>query len=93
MDDDTVLTLRRDDLTWTPADDGEVMVLDHRDSRYLAISVSGAPLWEALAAGATRAGLTEALVVAWDLDETQARADVDEFLEVLRARDLLESAG
>lgn len=92
VDDDTVLKLRTEDLSWTPADDGEVMVLDHRRSLYLAISASGAPLWDALASGATRAGLVEALVVAWGLDDASAGSDVDDFLALLHSRDLVETA-
>ena len=59
----TELRLRNDDLAWRTVDD-EMIAIDVRDSTYLTANDSGALLWEALAAGATREALAGSLVAA-----------------------------
>ena len=85
----TVLRLREDRLQWIDAD-GEVVALDERSLMYLNANPSGAVLWRALAAGATREQLVGSLLDAFEVDEETAGRDVDRFLEDLRSRDLLE---
>ncbi len=69
--------------------DGEVLVLDLRNSHYLAINRSGALLWPLLVAGATRASLASRLREAYDLAPAVAARDVDWFLDWLGGRGLL----
>jgi hypothetical protein len=69
--------------------DGEILVLDLRNSHYLAINRSGAVLWPLLLAGATRPSLAAALQEAYDLPGTDAGRDVDRFLDWLDGRGLL----
>jgi hypothetical protein len=69
--------------------DGEVLVLDLRNSHYLAINRSGALLWPLLIAGATRASLAATLREAYDLTPALAARDVERFLDWLGERGLL----
>jgi hypothetical protein len=82
------LCLREQDLDWREIDD-EIVVLDVRDAMYLAVRGSGAVLWRLLANTTTRDGLVDALVETYDIDETRAAGDVDEFLATLNERGLL----
>jgi hypothetical protein len=82
------LALRPDDLTWTTTDEG-VTVLDVRTARYLQLNRSGATLWERLSAGATLDELADSLCARFGIDVERARADAEEFVNVLRERDLL----
>ncbi len=65
------------------------MALDLRDSSYLAVNATGAPIWSALAEGGTREDLIEKLVLAHRIAREQAEIDLDRFLDELRAQDLL----
>lgn len=88
----TELRLRNDDLAWRTVDD-EMIAIDVRDSTYLTANDSGALLWEALAAGATREALAGSLVAAYGIDAETAAADVERFLTDLRERGLLDETG
>jgi hypothetical protein len=83
------LRLRNQALEWREIE-GEVVAVDTRKSVYMAVNRSGAALWPALAAGATREDLVERLVEAYGLDRGSAEGDVDAFLHVLDEHDLLE---
>lgn len=83
------ITLRGDDVSWTPTDDGQIVVLDLRTSRYLSLNASGAQLWTLLAEGATEAQLVDGLVARFGLAQDSAGRDVSAFLATLRERDLL----
>ena len=82
--------LRDADLDWREVE-GELVALDLRESRYLAINRSGQVLWAALAdgEGATRDELIERLAGAFEIDRERAAADVDAFTGELESRDLL----
>jgi Coenzyme PQQ synthesis protein D (PqqD) len=77
---------------WRQAD-GEVLVLDLRNSRYLAINRTGALLWPLLHQGATPAALQAAVSGAYDLPPADAERDVDRFLGWLGERGLLLDTG
>jgi hypothetical protein len=85
---DSRLRLRDGDLDWREVE-GEVVVLDLRESRYLAINRTGQVLWEALAKGATNDELIERLVEAGGIERARAAADVDAFTAELDSRGLL----
>jgi hypothetical protein len=80
--------LRDADLDWREVED-ELVVLDLRDSRYLAINRTGQVLWGPLAEGATEDELTERLVESFDIERARAAADVDAFTKDLESRGLL----
>lgn len=82
------MQLRDADLDWREVE-GELVALDLRESRYLAINRSGRVLWAALAEGATRDQLVERLVQAFGIEHARAAADVDAFTAELESRDLL----
>jgi hypothetical protein len=84
------LKLRGADLDWRELE-GELVALDLRESRYLAINRSGQVLWAALAEsdGATRDELIDRLVREFDLEQARAAADVDAFTAELESRGLL----
>ena len=85
------LRLRHKGVTWLEID-GEIVALDAETSKYLSANASGAVLWQALAEGATRDELAEALRSTFDIDERTALVDVDGFVAELEARHLIEEA-
>lgn len=82
------MKLRNVDLDWREVE-GELVVLDLRESRYLAINRTGQVIWTALAEGATRDELTERLVEDFEIERARAAADVDAFTTELESRGLL----
>jgi len=82
------IRLRTDGLTWREIDD-ELVVLDVVRSNYLATNEAGRVLWRSLASGATRDDLVRELSDAFALEAETAGADVDRFLDELRAQALL----
>lgn len=84
-----VLQLRRDQVTWRDVD-GEIIVLDKASASYFAINKTAVHLWHALEAGTTRGALIAELVSHYEIEESQAAADVDDFVARCRASDLLE---
>ncbi len=85
------LRLRDSDLEWRTVE-GEVVALDMSESAYLAVNDSGRRLWEALAAGTTRAALVELLVDGYALERERAEHDADAFLAELERRGLLATS-
>jgi hypothetical protein len=85
---DIQLRLRDTDLDWREVE-GELVALDLRESRYLAVNETGKKLWAALADGATRDELVERLVEAFGVERARAEADVDAFTAELDSRGLL----
>lgn len=79
----------RADVSWAPTDDGQVVVLDMRTSRYLSLNTSGSLLWTKLSDGATRQDLVMVLVDRFGLSEASATNDVTAFLQSLRTRELI----
>jgi hypothetical protein len=88
----TELRLRSDDLAWRTVDE-EMIAIDVRDSTYLTANDSGALLWVALAAGATKEQLASSLVDTYGIDAATAAADVEQFLSDLREHGLLDETG
>ncbi len=80
--------LRDDDLDWREVE-GELVALDLRDSRYLAVNRTGQILWAALTEGATRDQLVDRLTGAVEVERSRAAADVDAFTADLESRGLL----
>ena len=89
MEDPQFLRLRAGAVDWREVE-GEVVVLEHDGSTYLAVNQSGAALWPALARGATVKELVEILCERFDVDTAQAQADVEAFAATLDERHLLE---
>jgi hypothetical protein len=88
-DSNRPVALRARDLHWREID-GEVVILDGRARRYLALNHSGAELWRLLAGGTTRDELIARLTGVYGINDGEAAADVDRLLEALAARALLE---
>jgi hypothetical protein len=83
------LRLRTEGLEWR-AVEGEIVVLDVKDSVYLATNRAGALLWKALSEGTTHDALVAIIVDAYDVTPAVAEADVDRFLGQLSERGMLE---
>ena len=77
------------EITWQDVE-GEVVILDTGGRRYFTVSESAVPLWRMLAGGTTRAALVSSLSATHGLAAHEAAADVDAFLEQLRAGRLLD---
>jgi Tfp pilus assembly PilM family ATPase len=83
------MQLRQAGLTWHVAGD-DVVILDLKGSVYLKVNGSGRVLWERLAeVPSSEQQLTEALVDRYGIDEERAAADVAQFLDDMRRRNLL----
>lgn len=88
VSNDTRLQLRSDAVAWRVVDE-EIVALDLARSVYLGVNASGAALWPALVAGATRPELEAILVGRFDITPDQAVADVGAFLDGLQEHDLI----
>jgi hypothetical protein len=88
VSDDDLLRLRPEGVEWREID-GEIVALETGRSIYLAANPAGALLWARLAQGATRDELIAALRDRWPIEAERAAADVDAFLDQVRAHDLL----
>ncbi|MET8091470.1 PqqD family peptide modification chaperone [Micromonospora sp. NPDC005220] len=88
-DTTTVYRVRGDRVAWRAAGD-ETVLLDLRQSVYLALDRSAAMLWPHLMAGATAAELAEVLAERGPVELERAAADVAAFLAELEAIDLIE---
>ena len=82
------LRLRNTDLDWREVE-GELVALDLRESRYLAVNETGKQLWGALGDGATHDELVNRLVESFGVERSRAAADVDAFVADLDARGLI----
>ncbi|MFJ2081955.1 PqqD family protein [Micromonospora chokoriensis] len=85
----TVYRVRGDRVAWRAARD-ETVLLDIRQSVYMALDRSGAMLWPHLMEGATAAELAEVLAERGPVELERATADVHAFLAELEAIDLIE---
>jgi Coenzyme PQQ synthesis protein D (PqqD) len=85
---ETTFRLRDDALEWREVEE-QIVALDLKTSRYLALNRSGRVLWERLAGGATMDELIDALVEAYELDRERAGADVEALLAQLEDEDLI----
>jgi hypothetical protein len=83
-----VLRLKDSDIVWRSVED-EIVILHRGDWEYLAVNETGALLWTRLVDGATRSDLVSLLLREYDIDEERAVIDVEAFLTLLSARDLL----
>ena len=73
--------------------DGELVIYDLRDRRYLGGNATAAALWPLLVEGTSREALTERLEAAYGIDPDRARSDVDAFVSALDSLGMLASAG
>jgi hypothetical protein len=87
--DDPRIKLRRERLEFVQVD-GEVVVLDSRDSLYYSVNGSGGELWSALRAGTTESDLAQLLIDRHGIEAIRARADVTAFVTQLTEAGLLE---
>ena len=85
----TLLKLREASMEWREIGE-EVVAVDLREARYLALNPTGAVLWPHLAAGATSDRLVDLLVERFACPRETAERDLGVFLEELRQMDLLE---
>ena len=85
----TLLRIRPSDLAWRAVGDS-IVILDLRTSSYLSISGSGTIIWAALKDEATQIELVEAVLQQYEVDANTAARDVEEFLNKLDAKGLVE---
>jgi Coenzyme PQQ synthesis protein D (PqqD) len=83
--------LREDAVAWREVED-EIVALDLASSEYVSVNRSGAVIWPLLVEGTTTAECAGRLVDEYGLDSSDAARDVDQFLEALAARNLLETS-
>ncbi len=83
-----LIKLRSEDIQWKEVE-GEIVILDLKSSRYMAVNKSGRFLWEAAAEGTTRSQLVKALMDKFQLDQGTANRDVNDFIETLRRNELI----
>ena len=73
--------------------DGELVIYDLRDRRYLGGNATAAALWPLLVEGTSREALAERLEAAYGVEPGRARSDVDAFVSALGALGMLASTG
>ena len=88
-DDDAVLKLRSNELTWREVD-GEIIALDLTSSLYFTTNRTGTLLWLRLVEGANIGELAALLTEQFELAETDARGNVTSFIALLDSHSLLE---
>ncbi len=71
--------------------DGELVIYDLRERRYLGGNRAAAVLWEQLVEGTSLERLAKALADTYGIDAERADADAASFVETLRAAGLLAS--
>jgi hypothetical protein len=81
--------LRTADLSWRELD-GEGVLLDLRQSKYLTVNPTGTTLLQLLAGECTSAELATALVAKYSISQAEAEEDVASFVAELDARGLLD---
>lgn len=84
----TLLRLRRDGVACSDLG-SEIVILDLDSSSFFSVADSAAIVVGALTAGASREHLIERLTETYDVQASEAAADVDAFLSDLRSRNLL----
>jgi hypothetical protein len=89
--DDGWVQLRRQNLTWREID-GVIVVLDLDSSTYLTTNQSGRFLWEMMIDGTTVTDLVARLQSSFALSDETAATDVESFLQLLDANNLLQRA-
>jgi Coenzyme PQQ synthesis protein D (PqqD) len=82
------IKLRSEDIQWKEVE-GEIVILDLRSARYMAVNESGRFLWEAAAEGTTRTRLVKELMDKYHIDHPTAERDVEDFIETLRRNQLM----
>ena len=69
---------------------GELALFDSRDGAYHALNASGAAIWREVAAGLDEAGIVRALAADHNAPAAEIEQDVRAFLDLARAKGLLE---
>ena len=72
--------------------DGELVIYDLRDRRYLGGNATAAALWPLLVEGTSREALAERLAAAYRIEPDRARSDVDAFVSMLASLGMLTGA-
>jgi hypothetical protein len=85
----TTVKLRSEGLTWQEID-GELVILDLKNSVYLTTNVAGAVLAKLLTHGRTLDELSDALVDRFGIEYDVARRDTEAFVNQLRDKRLLD---
>ena len=67
----------------------ESVLLDLKGQQYFRLNDTGQAIWRALEAGMTRPAIIAELMQTFDVDETNAGAEVDRFIKELAAAGLL----
>ncbi|MDP9344676.1 MAG: PqqD family protein [Actinomycetota bacterium] len=84
-----MLQLATSSVEWRRVGD-EIVILNTRTARYLALNRTGVVLWSALIEGSDEAALAGCVVDRFGLSVEQAHADVAAFVAELGAHGLLE---
>lgn len=69
--------------------DDEVILMSTQGNRYFSLNSVGRYVWELLDEPQTMSNLVDGIRNRFKVDRTTARQDVEEFLEVLKARNLV----
>jgi Coenzyme PQQ synthesis protein D (PqqD) len=81
--------LRPEGLTWREID-GELVVLDLDESKYLGLNASGSAMWRLLQNGATEEELVAGLLRDFEAPDNAARTDVRAFLKTCLEQGLIQ---
>ena len=68
----------------------ELVILDVGSSHYFGLNDVGALIWDRLEQESTRADLVDAVVASYDVDREQAAGDIDDLVDQLVDRGLVQ---
>jgi hypothetical protein len=85
----TTIKLRSEGLTWQEID-GELVILDLKNSVYLTTNAAGAVITKLLTEERTVDQLSEALVDEFGIEKDLARRDIEAFVKQLKEKRLLD---
>ena len=84
-------TVRPDPRVLAKRVDDEIVLVHLETNRIYELNRTGSLLWDALAAGSTRAELEERLVLEFDVDPEQLAREIDELLGHLTSERLIRT--
>jgi hypothetical protein len=70
---------------------GDVVLVHLRTNQICELTSTSARAWELLTSGADKASVTASLEREFDVEPAQLRTELDEFLAVLRERELIDA--
>ncbi|WP_418792219.1 PqqD family protein [Phosphitispora sp. TUW77] len=86
---DELTKLCRNTAMITRVIDGEAVIMDPQNGKVMALNEVGSLIWELLDGTHNKKAILDEIIREFDVDREQAAVDLEDFLVVLRSKDLL----